>query len=158
MSDRGVFVAAFLTVVLIVASAFALPQFFFFDLYKSSIFIIIAVMVYFGEDKYSYMLGILAPPLWTLLDILLGGFIPDLKVLIDYLARKPLGAVDTPLHGLALISMWVLTILSIRAWRKQVSEPFFGKTFAVALGVSLAYVLIGGAWYYVTFSKTMHLP
>ena len=50
MSDRWMFVTAFSTVVLIVAGAFAIPQFFVYELIKSSIFVAIAVLVFFGED------------------------------------------------------------------------------------------------------------
>ena len=64
MSDRGVFLAAFLTLVLVVASAFALPELFVYELLKSTIFVVIAVMVFFGEDKFPYMLGMIAPILW----------------------------------------------------------------------------------------------
>jgi len=147
MSDRGVFVAAFLTVVLIVAGAFALPQFFFFELAKSTIYIAIGVLVFFGEDRYSYMLGMLAPPLWWLADIIVGGFFQDFVVLFSYLAMKEIGALNTPLHALARLASLLLVVLSYRAWNKQVPEKLFGKTFQVCLGISLAYAVILGAWY-----------
>ena len=64
MSDRGVFLAAFLTLVLVVAGAFAIPELFIYELLTSTIFVVIAVMVFFGEDKFPYMLGMVAPILW----------------------------------------------------------------------------------------------
>jgi hypothetical protein len=147
MSDRGIFVTSFLTVVLVVAGAFVLPQFFFFELVKSLIYVLIAVMVFFGEDRLSYMLGILAPPLWFVLDLVLGGFFADFGVLTDYLSRKDVPEFDTPLHGLALITEMVLVILCVRAWRKQVSGPFFGKTFTISLVISLIYVGVLAGFY-----------
>jgi hypothetical protein len=153
MSDRGVFVATFLTVVLIVAGAFALPQLFFFDLAKSTIYIAIGVLVFFGEDRYSYMLGMIAPLLWFLADILFGGLFRDFAVLVNYLEIKPVGILDTPLHGAARLTAILLVILSYRAWRKEVPERFFGKTFGICLAISLAYAIVVGAWYYLTFSQ-----
>ena len=150
MSDRGVFVVAFLTVVFIVAGAFALPQFFFFELAKSSVYLAIAVLVFFGDNRYSYMLGIVAPPLWFLADLLVGVF-RDFAVLVNYLLMKGVPPLDTPLHGLARLAAILLVILSFRAWRKEVPEKLFGKTFGICLGISLAYVVVLGVWYSVAF-------
>ena len=147
MSDRVTFVVAVTTVFLVVAGAFALPQLFFFELFKSLIYILIAVMVFFGEDQYSYMLGILAPPLWFVLDIVLGGFVADFQVLGDYFSGKGVPPLDTPLHGLAVVLEALLVFVSWRAWHRQVTEEFIGKTFWVSLVVSLAYVGILAGWY-----------
>ena len=70
MPDRWVFFVAFLTAVLVVAGAFVIPEFFAYELVKSLIYLAIAMLVFFGENKFSYMLGIVAPPLWFILDIL----------------------------------------------------------------------------------------
>ena len=78
MSDRGVFLAAFLTLVLVVAGAFALPELFIYELLKSTIFVVIAVMVFFGDDKFPYMLGMIAPILWFIFSLLTGGFIGEI--------------------------------------------------------------------------------
>ncbi|MFB3923392.1 MAG: hypothetical protein ACE145_16850 [Terriglobia bacterium] len=147
MSDRGVFVAASLTVVLIVAGAFALPQFFFFELAKSTIFIAIAVLVFFGEDRYTYMLGMVAPPVWFLADIIVGGFFQDFEVLGSYLTMKEIGPLDTPLHALARLAGVLLVILSYRAWNKEVTEKLFGRTFRISLVVSIIYAVALAVWY-----------
>lgn len=148
MSDRWVFVTAFTTLVLVVAGAFVIPQFFVFELLKSLIYLAIALMVFFGEDKFSYMLGIVVVPLWFIGDILLGGFFRDFSVLYDSLLMKPSRPMDTPLHGLASIAEIVLFFLCLRAWRKQVTEKFFGKTFGICLAIAVGYVAILAGWYY----------
>lgn len=158
MSDRLIFVVSFITAVLVVAGAFALPELFFFELFKSVIYCVIATMVFFGEDRYSYMLGIVATPLWFIVDIALGGFFSDFGVLADYLRGKPVPALDTPLHGLAMLMGILLVVLSVRAWRKQVSEKFIGKPFGVSVGVSLIYVAVLVGWYYQAFSSVGRMP
>jgi hypothetical protein len=147
MSDRGVFVAAFLTVGLIVAGAFVLPQFFFFELAKSSIYIAIGVLVFFGEGRYSYMLGIIAPLLWILVDLILGGLFREFNVLSNYLLMRDIPPLSTPLHAVERLAAILLFILSLRAWRKEVPEKFFGKTFQICAGISLAYAVVLGVWY-----------
>jgi hypothetical protein len=148
MSDRWVFLTAFLTVVLVVASAFAIPPFFSFELIKSLIYLAIVVLVFFGEDRFGYMLGIVAPPLWFILDILLGEFFRDFAVTFDYLTGKGAPPTDTPLHGVAHLAKILLVVLCWRAWRKQVPEKLFGKTFAICLGISLVYIGILAGWHF----------
>ena len=158
MSDRGVFVVAFLIVVLIVAGAFAIPEYFPYELLKSSIYVVIAMMVFFGENTYSYMLGIVAPIVGMLCNILLGGFFSEFSVLWASVTMKPLPLVDTPLHGLAILTEILLAILCLRAWRKEVTGPFFGKVFGVSLVVSLVYVGILAGWYVFGTAPTGRLP
>jgi hypothetical protein len=158
MSDRGIFVTAFLTVVLIVAGAFAIPEYFPFELLRSLIFVAITLMVFFGENKYSYMLGVVAPILVMLLNILLGGFFDEFGVLWASVTMQPLPALETPLHGLAILTMILLIVLCIRAWRKEVTEKFFGKTFWVCLGISVANVVVLAGWYVWGLGERGRLP
>ena len=139
---------AFLALVTIVAGAFVVPQLFALRLLQSLIYVAIVVMVFTGEDRYSYMLGILAPLMWFLLAMLLGGFFHDFQVLGKSVMGKPIGPSDTPLQGIAVLCEAGVVITSLRAWRKQVSEKFFGKTFAVSLVVSIVYVGLLLGWYF----------
>lgn len=147
MSDRGVFLVAFTTVVLIVAGAFAIPQYFPFELLKSLIYVAIAILVFFGENTYSYMLGIVAAIAGIIFNMLLGGFFGEFSVLWASITMKPLPPLDTPLHGLTILTEVLLIILCLRAWRKEVTGPFFGKVFGLSLVISLVYVGILAAWY-----------
>jgi hypothetical protein len=52
---------AFLAVIVIVAGAFGMPRYFTFELLKSSIYLAVALLVFFGEDRFCYMLGIVTP-------------------------------------------------------------------------------------------------
>jgi len=148
MSDRGVFLTAFLTLVLVVAGAFAIREFFIYELLTSTIFVVIAVMVFFGEDKFPYMLGMIAPTLWIIFRLLTGGFIREFGVLIHFLTGRPFGHLDTPLHGFAILTALALLFLSARAWRKQVTEKFFGKTFAIASVVGVIWIAVLAVWQY----------
>jgi hypothetical protein len=148
MSDRWVFLTAFLTVIVIVAGAFAMPHYFTFELLKSLIYLAVALLVFFGEDRFSYMLGVVTPPLRFILAILLGEFFGEFKVLFGTLTGKPSPPLDTPLHGLSILLEIVLVIVCYRAWRKQVTEKFFGKTFWISLAIALGYVAILTGWHF----------
>ena len=146
MSDRGVFLAAFLTVVLVVASAFAIPERFIYELLTSTIFVVIAVMIFFGEDKFPYMLGMIAPILWMIFSLLSGGFFREFGVLARFLTGRPVGPIDTPLHAFAILTGLALVVLSARAWRKQITEKFIGKTFTTAAVVAVIWVAVLAVW------------
>jgi hypothetical protein len=147
MSNRWVFLAAFLTTVLIVAGAFSLTQFFYFELAKSALFMAIAMLVFFNEDRFGYMLGIVFPPLWFLVDILLGIFFDDFGVMFDYFRGKGYTTTATPLDGVARLAAIFLFFAALRAWRKEVPEKFIGKTFWMSLAISVVCVAVLGAWY-----------
>jgi len=146
MSDRWVFLVAFLTLVLTVAGAFVIPEFFVYQLLTSLIFLVIALLVFFGEDEFPYMLGMIAPILWWIFSLLVGGVFGDLKALLAFVGGRPSPAMETPLHGLALLMGLLLLIVAARAWRKQITQKFLGKTFAVALVVGLVWVGVLAGW------------
>ncbi|TAM81608.1 MAG: hypothetical protein EPN47_12755 [Acidobacteria bacterium] len=151
MSNRWVFLAAFLTATFMVAGAFTLSPFFYFELAKSSIFIAIAVMVFFGENRYSYMLGTIFTPIWFLVDLLIGGFIVDFSVFMRYLGGQSISAMSTPLDGIARLAAIFLFAVSLSAWRREVNERFWGKTFWTCLIISVVYVGILAVWYVKLF-------
>lgn len=159
MADRKVFVAALLTAVLLLAGAFELPRFFFFfELAKSTIYFGIAVLVFYGEDRYGYVLGMVTPILWFVVDMLVGTFFHDFRVLGDFVSGNSIAAFDTPVHALARIAAVGLLVASIQAWRKTVPERMVGKTFWAGLAVSLVYVGALTGWYFSTFSAVTRIP
>ena len=151
MSNRWVFLAAFLTATFIVAGAFALPPYFYFQLAASSIFFAISLMVFFGEDRYSYMLGAVFPPVWFIVDVLVGGLYPDFRSLLRYVGGQDISSMGTPLNGFARLTAIFLFAVSLAAWRREVNERFWGKTFWTCLIISVAYVGILTVWYVKLF-------
>jgi hypothetical protein len=147
MSNRWVFLSAFLTAVLIVAGAFTLSQFFYFELTKSAIFVAIAMLVFFNEDQYGYMLGIVFPPVWFIVDLLVGALVNDFSVMFHYLSGTGIGAFASPADGFARLSAVFLFFSAVHAWRKDVPEKLFGKTFWISMAISVAYVCLLGVWY-----------
>src|SRR5579863_8121554 len=154
MADRKVFTAALLTAVLLLAGAFELPRFFFFfELAKSTIYFGIALLV-----RYGYVLGMVAPVLLFIVDMLVGTFFHDFRVLGDFVTGHSIAAFDTPVHALARLAALGLIVASIQAWRKTVPERMVGKTFWAGLAVSLVYVGVLTGWYFSAFSAVTRVP
>ncbi len=147
MSNRWVFLSSFLTAVLIIAGAFTLSQFFYFELAKSVIFVAIAMLVFFNEDQFGYMLGIVFPPLWFLVDLLMGTLFTDFSVMFRYLGGKGVGTMASPAEGFARVVAIFLFVFALRAWKKEVSEKFLGRTFWLSLAISVAYTCVLAVWY-----------
>jgi hypothetical protein len=147
MSDRWVFLSSFVTAVLLIVGAFTLSQFFYFELAKSAMFVAIAMLVFFNEDQFGYMLGIVFPPLWFAVDILMGAFFVDLSVMFRYISGKGIGLLASPADGFARLSAIILFFLALRAWRKNVPEKMIGRTFWLSLVISVVYVCVLAVWY-----------
>jgi hypothetical protein len=159
MADRKVFTAAMFTAVLLLAGAFVLPRsFFLFELAKSSIYFAVAALVYYAEDRYGYMLGMVAPPLWFAVDWMAGTLGHDFRALGNFLVGRSIAPLETPLHALARLAAIVLFIVSVRTWHREVPEKIFGKPLWTGLAASLIYV--GGltAWYFFTYSAAVQAP
>ena len=107
----------------------------------------IAILAFFGEDRYGYMLGMSYPPLWFLIDIVVGGFSGDFRVLIGYFTGRGLAPLETPLHGLARLTAVLLVIASFRAWRKTVPERLLGKTLLTCALIAAVYASVLAFWY-----------
>ncbi len=147
MSNRWVFLSSFLTAVLIIAGAFTLSQFFYFQLAKSVIFVAVAMLVFFNEDQFGYMLGMVFPPLWFLVDILMGTFFTDFAVMFRYVGGRGVGTLASPAMGFARVAAIFLFFFALRAWKKEVPEKFLGRTFWLSLGISIAYTCVLAVWY-----------
>jgi hypothetical protein len=50
------------------------------------------------------------------------------------------------LHGFAILSGLALIFLCASAWRKQITEKFFGKTFITAAIVGVIWVVVLAVW------------
>ncbi len=134
-----------------VAEAFALPRLFFFELAKASMFIAIGVMVFCGENRISYMLGTIVPPLWLLLDFVTGGLISDFRALFAYLGLRNYSPGTTPLDGFARLAAIFLFVASLQAWRKEARRPLWAGAFWLCLVVCLAYVGALNLWHSPSF-------
>jgi hypothetical protein len=115
-------------------------QFFLVHFYESLIFLAIVVMLFYFEDRWAYMLGMLVPSAWLLLTIATGagsGFLRQVQMVMrlerpDFAANL-LGAVTVLLCA-------VMVIVCAIGWKREFAGLGKGwSTFLICLGVTAAY-------------------
>jgi hypothetical protein len=126
------------------------PQFFLLHFYQTIIYIAILVMLFYMEDRWAYMIGMLAPAVWLGMVFatgLLGGALRQ----VWQLARGQ-GFHNNEISFVAAITA-LLSVLMIvfcaRHWKKEYAG--LGKTistFAVGVGVVAVYYGILAVWFW----------
>lgn len=110
------------------------PQFFLVHFYESLIYLAIVVMLFYFEDRWAYMLGMLAPAVW----------------LVSFFAFMRLQRPDFPANLLGavtlILSALMIVFCGIR-WRREFAGLGKGwSTFLVCLGVVTVYYGVLIVW------------
>ena len=153
MSDRTVFASAFLVASLSLFGAFTIGQLFFFHFYEALIYVAIAIMVFYGENRYSYMLGIFVPGLSLLRGLIMGGTIfreiGDFLRLVFTLSAEH----NAALYGGVYIFGIVLLVSSARAYRREVGKQGLKQTLMVSGGIAVAHFTVAIYWWVARISQ-----
>ena len=125
------------------------PNFFLMHLYQSILYIAILVMLFYMEDRWAYMIGMLASVVWLGLAYESG----ILRSGVHQLSELRTAGLTANLVGMTALTTALLAVLMIafcgRHWMKEYSG--LGKarsTFFVSLGVVAVYygVLLRFFW------------
>jgi hypothetical protein len=125
------------------------PQFFLLHFYQTIIYIAILTMLFFMEDRWAYMIGMLAPAVWLGMVFetgLLGGAARQVLRLTH--REEPNNQVSF-IAAIASVLAVSMIVLCARHWKKEYSG--LGKsvsTFAVSLGVVAVYYTILAVWFW----------
>ncbi len=125
------------------------PTFFLIHLYQSILYIAILVMLFYMEDRWAYMIGMLASVMWLAMAYATGILGSSAQRL---LAFKNTDVTAVLVSGIAMITALLavsMVVLCARHWQKEYSG--LGKTrntFLVSLGVVAVYygILITLFW------------
>jgi hypothetical protein len=115
-------------------------QFFLVHFYESIVYLAIVLMLFYFEDRWAYMLGILAPAAWLVLFTMIGGMSDVLRqVALLVKMQRP----DFAAHFLAgitiLLALAMIGVCGYR-WRHEFAGMNKGwSTFLVCLGVVVVY-------------------
>jgi len=119
-------------------------QFFFLHFYESLIYLAIILMLFYFEDHWAYMLGMLAPSFWLVFVVANGLLFGALRQVWRYLAGSGASGSMAP-TGIALVTLLsaLLAILMIifcaQRWKREYAG--MGKGWSTFLG-SLAVVMV----------------
>ncbi|HTZ48898.1 MAG TPA: hypothetical protein VMH20_15000 [Verrucomicrobiae bacterium] len=125
------------------------PDFFLLHFYETIIYLAILIMLFYMEDRWAYMLGIMAPAAWLAMVFasgLLGGAARQvLQVTLGH-------GLTNPVSFLAAISV-LLSVLMITACMRRWMREYAGlgkssSTVAVTFGIVAVYYGILVAWFW----------
>jgi len=130
------------------------PQFFLFHFYESMIYLVIVLMLFYFEDRWAYMLGILAPAGWLLLEFASGG----LGEFMQQIARV-FGA-EAPSYAATFLGA-IISVLSVAMiaycaywWKREFSGLKKGlSTFLVSLGIVAVYYGLMVLWFWGSLGR-----
>jgi len=134
------------------------PQFFLLHFYESLIYLAITLMLFYFEDRWAYMLGIVAPTGWLLLTIASGGFGEFIR------QANELAHIKVPEYPPAFIG-GVITNLSValiaicvRRWRREFKGVGKGlTTFLVSTGIVAVYYGLLVLWFWHSAAAPSHI-
>jgi hypothetical protein len=122
-------------------------QFFLFHFYESLIYLMIVLMLFYFEDRWAYMMGIVAPAAWLALMGLWSG-VQGLSLPIS-LALHP----HNPSFAIGLLTTLVLAFsvaliaCCANRWRREFTGLHKGwSTLLVSLGIVAAYYAVLVIW------------
>ena len=142
MVHRGIATLAGCQVLCFFLLAHYEPQFFLLHFYQSLVFLTIVLMLFYFEDHWAYMLGILTPAFWLVISFATGLLGAGVRQVGQLFTGE---GFNNPVSLLAAITA-ILAVLMITACAYRWNREFSGlKMLHKVLPVSLALVIL----YYV---------
>lgn len=148
ISNKPVVTVAGGMMVLFLLAAWQETQFFLLHFFESVIYLIIILLFFYLEDRFGYILGLLVPAVWIILNTATGFVQIGLRELWQTLSFRgvtnPLGLVG----GLILLTGILLMLLSLHALRREIAgTPYMRSTVVVGLVITAAYYGILIYWF-----------
>ena len=155
MVHRGIAtLAGLLMVSFLILSSFE-PQFFLLHFYQSLIYLVIILMLFYFEDRYAYMFGMITPAVWLILTYAigtLGGAMHQVSLLMH--AQQPSDRISAMAAATAVLSILMIGICAYR-WKREFAGLGKGRsTFFVSLAIVAVYYAVLVTWFWRSFPQT----
>jgi hypothetical protein len=123
------------------------PQFFLINFYESLIYIAIVLMLFYFEDRWAYMMGIVAPAIWLVLTTTWSGVSAIWhQILGMFHPRSAFLATDFLTTAAFALSV-VLIVCCANRWRREFAGLRKGwSTLLVSLAIAAAYYAVVVIW------------
>ena len=125
------------------------PQFFLLHFYQTIIYMAILIMLFFMEDRWAYMIGMLAPAVWLGMVFATGLLGAGERQLVRLVKGEGLNNEVSFVAAIASILALLMILLCARHWKREYAG--LGKalsTFAVSVGVVVVYYGILAVWFW----------
>ncbi len=151
MVHRGIATLAGLLMLCYILLSHFDPDFFLLHLYQSLIYLVIILMLFYFEDHYAYMLGMIAPAASLIMMIATGLITAGLRQ-VGWLFSPPYpGHKADPVALMAAVTAVVLILMIVFCfirWRREYAGLGRGlTTFLVSLGVVVVYYAVLVFWF-----------
>jgi hypothetical protein len=135
------------------------PDFFLLHFYQTIVYLAILIMLFYMEDRWAYMIGILAPAVWLLMTFATGLLGGAARQIYQLGGGHELTNPVSFLAGVSAVFSVLMIVACARRWRKEYSG--LGKslsTFVVSLGIVVVYygILVAWFWHMIPFAATQH--
>jgi hypothetical protein len=132
-------------------------QFFLIHFYESLIYLVIVLMLFYWEDRWAYMLGIVAPVCWLLLTFVARGFTEFFRqfagLFRSHVTTDPSGFLG---GVISVLSVALIANCAYRWKREFAGLKKSASTFAVSFGVVAAYYALMIAWFWRAVEAAPH--
>ena len=125
------------------------PNFFLIHLYQSILYVAILVMLFFTEDRWAYMIGMLASAVWLVMAYvtgILGSAVQQFSGMLR--GAAPATPVGWLAFATALIAALMIAFCARHWMREYAGTGKTGRTFLVSLGVVVVYYGILLRWFW----------
>jgi hypothetical protein len=132
------------------------PDFFLLHFYQTIVYLALLILLFYMEDRWAYMIGIIAPAAWLLMTFSSG--------LLGGAARQifRLGTGHSFNNGVSLLAAFtaLLSLLMIAACARRWIKEYAGlgkslNTFAISFGIVVVYygILVAWFWHVIPFAS-----
>ncbi len=125
------------------------PQFFLLHFYQIIIYMAILIMLFYMEDRWAYMIGMLAPATWLVMAFSTGSLGGAVRQVWRLTSGQALNNQVSFVTAIATLLAVAMIALCGRHWKKEYAG--LGKaltTFAVSLGFVAVYYAILVIWFW----------
>lgn len=131
-------------------------QFFLLHFFEALIYLVIILLFFYLEDRFGYILGILVPAVWIVLNTATGLVPIGLRELWRVAHIRAPGNPVGLLAGLIFLFGFLLMQLCWHALRREiVGTPYLRSTLLVGAGITMGYYGILILWFLRSFRPTL---
>jgi hypothetical protein len=125
------------------------PDFFLLHFYQTTMYLAVLILLFYTEDRWAYMLGMLAPAAWLIMAFATGMLGAAVRQVAHIGQGVGLNNIVSLLAGVTA----VVSVLMIGACGRHWAKEYAGlgkslKTFAVSFGIVAIYYAILIAWFW----------
>jgi len=128
------------------------PQFFLLHFYQTIVYLAILIMLFYMQDRWAYMIGIVAPAAWLVMTFGTGLLGASVRQIVRFERGEEITNGVSFMAAIAALLSLLMIVVCARRWIREYAG--LGKsltTFAVSLGVVAVYYGILVAWFWQMF-------